>query len=227
MLSLVSILFIFSSWSNKVTSEEIKCLVSSKKFSNEYLFITESQKNYSSTNIITYPSSKINKFSDIEFIIKHIEAELPETGNNDYNYFYKIEPYDEYYILNDKKQYLCSSDKFHKASLTRYSSTVKLNEQHQYRLIESRNRLDAIDLDECKWRFERKDDNTFSLSSNSFTVWNIYKNETLYAASQLVKYNKRKPIRNVYLLPSHLSAITNMAEQFKWKFDCNIPNIYH
>lgn len=219
-----SIIITISFWSNNLIScDEIKCLVSSKKFSNEYLFISDSQKNISSTNIITYPSTKINRFSDIEFMIKHVESE-DTTANTltDYNYFYDIEPLDEYYILNDKNHYLCSSDRFHKASLTRYSSTVKLNEQHQYRLIEAKNRSEAVNFDECKWRFEKNDTN-----STSFTIWNIHKNETLYAASQLVKYNKRKPIRNVYLLPSHLSTITNMAEQFKWNFDCNIPNFSH
>jgi hypothetical protein len=209
---LIFLIIFASSWSNKVDCDDIKCLVSPKKFSNEYLLITDSEIKPLPG---IYPSSKINKFSDIEFRIKHVESDESSNNRNDYNYYYDIGPFDEYYLLNDKYLYLCSSNKFQTTWLTH--QLVKLNMKQQFRLLEVKNRSNAIDSDECKWRFEKTND--------SFTIWNIQKNESLYASSQLIKYNKRNIIRNVYLLPTQIQTkITNTAEQFKWKFDCNIPN---
>ena len=82
----------------------------------------------------------------------------------------------------------------------------------------SKESLDYYNDTSCQWKFKRSTNAAISvkreISSNSiFTIWNLFYNEPLYAASLFYKHHELK--RSVYLWHRQPDS-----KQFYWQIVC-------
>jgi hypothetical protein len=168
------------------TKEQVECLLENNKYSDEFLY-----------------SNRVNHVFTISFhnmnMLKWTLTQL--TG--------AFDQYTIRYVTTN--EYLCATD-FFEESLQLQDIT---NDVIKKRLIHTRKMSDKntkID-DDCIWRFERTHTDKGFMA---YFIWNVYYNESLYAASYLY-LNPNKKLRKTFLL----NKMSKKMNEFKWIPECN------
>jgi hypothetical protein len=181
------ILLIFSLvLTGDLASDRFECLLESNKYSHEFLYSKSNMDN----NVYTISSNDLS-------MLKWSLTQLTGT-------------YDLYTIRYvNTNEYLCGTDMFEE-NLKIQDIT---NDLIRKRLVHTRKIDKFVNFkDDCIWRFERAHTDKGFIS---YFIWNVYYNESLYAASYLFKPNRK--LRKTFLL----NKMSKKMNEFKWIPECN------
>ena len=193
---------IFISQSNVSTNDATnhvnfnECFINNQKYLFEYIYTSNENNNH---NVYTCSLDELDKMNDFERIIWSL---IPTSDDSNIN---------EYYIRQKYHQdlYLCATNKFELALQPRYKYHKTSQRFIQSVSIQNKHKLSKI-MNECVWSLDQ-------VKKNTYIIRNKFKNETLYAGSQLGKFGKM--MRNVYLWPHNVQL--NTQTEFRWNIICS------
>jgi len=180
---------------NQLSNNQFECLIGNNKYLYEYL--SGSKDYFQMTD-----HSLIKKLTKNHRVYSLHQLTLKNSSILKWILIQKNQTHDTYYLKNKVlNEYLCASDlpdkdgrrNIHTISIRNDAIKIKMNKIHS----------------KCIWKLDR----TFSEINdfNSYTIKNVYFNESLFSAiSKMTKYK-----RNVYLWNKNPAS-----DKYKWVIDC-------